>query len=642
MEKALVTTETKAKSQRSKHESLVNTEVQTQDSEYSQTLHATNTFYRSDGRGFDLSAIPVSTGPRPQDGISSALEDSSIESNGATPQEQAGTSLIVEDNATALSEGQMKKTDFLLRLRAEICQAIEPVLASVGQTTDRCPYLNFWLDAYQQKDAEHIERTLKKYAPDSAKAKTSAEYISIVVQRALLAAQIWARTGKLSGIPQGLPTTLPGGASDALASTKDDRSNPGQWKSTARGVSVEDDPVAIRNTLGDGHVLTSDVRSRMESAFGTGFSHVRTHTDNVASGLSGQLNARAFTIGNHVAFRNGEYAPGTIIGDALIAHELSHTIQQREAGRSVEEAEVGDARYNALEEDADYNAIGAVSRLWNKGKDGLKGIAAKARPSLKSGLKLQRCAASQTRTTTPAGATAAQTCGPSSVARTYVPNNSGDPPALGDREFGTTSKLAAFPAYAACQRDGGWHFYLTALDVQVRSAVQPRNFRTDVTSATDTVVTSASYPVIINDLRPNRTVNFGVSCAGNRWTDTTNTYSRRRTYWSYQFVVDHEAFHRTDWDSKYRPNLINAERQICAHEIPASQADSAAEAIQQERRTLDGFMANAYQQTCREYTPQQESRAYDHGAPRYQGLVDAIQARAQSQGWATPPPASTP
>jgi hypothetical protein len=367
-------------------------------------------------------------------------------------------------------------------------------------------------------------------------------------------------------------------------------------------------------------------------------SNVRAHTDSTSGAISNRLNARAFTIGNHIAFGNGEYQPGSLVGDALIAHELAHTIQQNGAEHSVEKFEVGDAGHDELEKDADYTAIEIVNKLWNKGKDGLKGITRPSFPVQRSGLKLQRCAGSQNRTTTPVGTAGARSCGPSTEARTYVPNNSGDPPALGERDFGTTSKLAAYPAYAACLRDGGWHFYLTGLDVQIKSAVQPRDFRIDVPSATDAVVTSTSYPRIMRDLRPTRTARFGVSCAGNRWTDTTNTYSFRNTYWNYQFVVDHEAFHRTDWDSKYRPNLINAEQQICAHEIPSSQADSGAEAIQQERRTLDGFMANAYQQTCREYTPQQESRAYDNGASLYQGLVDAIQARAQSEGWATPRP----
>jgi hypothetical protein len=77
-----------------------------------------------------------------------------------------------------------------------------------------------------------------------------------------------------------------------------------------------------------GQPLVAGTRAFMESAFGQGFSHVRIHTDTQAAALSAGLNARAFTIGQDIAFGVGEYQPGTLIGDALIAHELAHVIQQ--------------------------------------------------------------------------------------------------------------------------------------------------------------------------------------------------------------------------------------------------------------------------------------------------------------------------
>ena len=83
----------------------------------------------------------------------------------------------------------------------------------------------------------------------------------------------------------------------------------------------------------------------------------------------------------------------------------------------------------------------------------------------------------------------------------------------------------------------------------------------------------------------------------------------------------------------YRPNLVAAETQVLAHAIPESQASSAADAISQTRSTLDQFMIAAYQQTCQQYSPHQESRAYDNGAPQYQGLVDQIRSRATTEGW---------
>jgi hypothetical protein len=276
------------------------------------------------------------------------------------------------------------------------------VLATVGQTTEGCPYLNYWLDLYQEKDAAHIERTAKKYAPDVANAKTAEEYISIIAQRALRAAEIWVRTGKLSGIPEGVPTALP----NETPKENNREENPVQAKAKNGGVKKTDDPTAIKNKLGDGQPLSSDLRSRMESAFGINFSHVRTHTDSTATRLSNQVNARAFTVGNHIAFGNGEYQPGTLLGDTLIAHELAHTIQQSGAENSVDKLETGTVEYDSLERDADNAAVKVVSNLWSDGNENLKIGKSKTTTALRSGLRLQRCAHEQkTQTTTPAGST---------------------------------------------------------------------------------------------------------------------------------------------------------------------------------------------------------------------------------------------
>lgn len=58
------------------------------------------------------------------------------------------------------------------------------------------------------------------------------------------------------------------------------------------------------------------------------FHHVRIHTDAEAADSARQLNARAYTVGNHVVFDSGEFAPHTLAGRRLIAHELTHVIQQ--------------------------------------------------------------------------------------------------------------------------------------------------------------------------------------------------------------------------------------------------------------------------------------------------------------------------
>ena len=66
----------------------------------------------------------------------------------------------------------------------------------------------------------------------------------------------------------------------------------------------------------------------METRFEHDFGDVRVHSDASAAGSADSINARAYTLGNHVAFADGEYRPGTPGGDQLLAHELAHTVQQ--------------------------------------------------------------------------------------------------------------------------------------------------------------------------------------------------------------------------------------------------------------------------------------------------------------------------
>jgi len=88
----------------------------------------------------------------------------------------------------------------------------------------------------------------------------------------------------------------------------------------------------VDKARGSGQPLTDDVREPMERAFGADFSGVRTHTDAEADMLSKQLSARAFTTGRDVFFREGEYSPGSDSGRKLIAHELTHVVQQNGNG----------------------------------------------------------------------------------------------------------------------------------------------------------------------------------------------------------------------------------------------------------------------------------------------------------------------
>jgi hypothetical protein len=88
----------------------------------------------------------------------------------------------------------------------------------------------------------------------------------------------------------------------------------------------------INSARGGGHPLPDNVRQPMEMAFGADFSRVRAHTDSVADTLNWGLSAKAFTIGQDVFFREGEYSTSSESGKRLIAHELTHIAQQGERG----------------------------------------------------------------------------------------------------------------------------------------------------------------------------------------------------------------------------------------------------------------------------------------------------------------------
>jgi hypothetical protein len=90
------------------------------------------------------------------------------------------------------------------------------------------------------------------------------------------------------------------------------------------------DPAAetsIRRATSGGEPLPGKVKAAMEPAFGADFSGVRVHRDAAAADSAHGIGARAYTVGNHIAFGRGQWAPGTDRGDHLIAHELTHTLQ---------------------------------------------------------------------------------------------------------------------------------------------------------------------------------------------------------------------------------------------------------------------------------------------------------------------------
>ncbi|MEW4922929.1 DUF4157 domain-containing protein [Algibacter sp. 2305UL17-15] len=98
----------------------------------------------------------------------------------------------------------------------------------------------------------------------------------------------------------------------------------------------------IRQGRGNGRPLATDTQMMMERGFGADFSGVRIHTDAASVSMNNDLGARAFTNGNDIFFNAGEFDPQSRNGQTLLAHELTHTIQQG-ASTTIQEPEVNPA-----------------------------------------------------------------------------------------------------------------------------------------------------------------------------------------------------------------------------------------------------------------------------------------------------------
>jgi hypothetical protein len=92
-------------------------------------------------------------------------------------------------------------------------------------------------------------------------------------------------------------------------------------------------PPAVQDALNSpGHSLDQSTRERMEAGLGHDFSRVRVHADADAAAANRAVNSSAFTVGQDVVFGAGQYRPHTASGQHLLAHELTHVVQQARGG----------------------------------------------------------------------------------------------------------------------------------------------------------------------------------------------------------------------------------------------------------------------------------------------------------------------
>jgi Domain of unknown function (DUF4157) len=91
----------------------------------------------------------------------------------------------------------------------------------------------------------------------------------------------------------------------------------------------ERSPVHDVVSSGGGSPLAPEVREGMESRLGHDFSDVRVHTDGAAHQSAKSVNAHAYTVGSNIVFQRDKYNPTSTDGQTMLAHELTHVVQQR-------------------------------------------------------------------------------------------------------------------------------------------------------------------------------------------------------------------------------------------------------------------------------------------------------------------------
>lgn len=276
----------------------------------------------------------------------------------------AASAWLVDDGDAPLP-GQSRRAEVLARARGVVEAAVDGAVAPAGWRAAGCPYLGALFDRLGTLPVDALERLLR----GSAGASTDLDgAIAEIGRRAGVAATGWVAAGtptapwSVASLVMPLFPALPA----EVPVQRDARPGAGPVQATPRPSG--------------GHAPDGRVRAAVEAATGAPLGHARVRLDATAAGAAG---ARGYTVGSQVVLDPASYAPGTLAGDLLLAHELAHVAQQSRGG--------GPTPGAAHEEQADRVAVAALRGRAREG--GLLGAP----------LGLQRC--SRDEGSAPAGPT---------------------------------------------------------------------------------------------------------------------------------------------------------------------------------------------------------------------------------------------
>src|SRR2546423_14087055 len=131
--------------------------------------------------------------------------------------------------------------------------------------------------------------------------------------------------------PSAGPEALMHGRTDALTPAAVMHLQKTAGNATVSAALEEQEPSLVKKVVGSGggSPLDRDTKGFMESRLGADFGDVRVHTDATASESARSVQAHAYTVGSDVVFQSGKYAPESESGKRMLAHELTHVVQQR-------------------------------------------------------------------------------------------------------------------------------------------------------------------------------------------------------------------------------------------------------------------------------------------------------------------------
>jgi hypothetical protein len=431
----------------------------------------------------------------------------------------------------------------------------------------------------------------------------------------------------------------------------------------------------IERKRGGGQGLDSGVRTDMESFFGSDFRGVRVHTDGESDALNRAVNAVAFTTGQDIFFGAGKYNPEQSAGKELLAHELTHVVQQQGGSTIHSKLALSDSG-SAYEQEAD--AVGrevasAPSRtpaveLMAKGDEPTPSGSGPSAPAPSSGTAPSGPAPTTPGTTqaptTPGGNVSGtiadivtrpgegRSTAPEQVADQPMPPGPGNvvanlslnftqPKSIGGRGSKQDSVTSGVTVGPLTQPGGravspfGAEFYEPAFTgisyafaggkctiTATLNVICPWGTAsggdTDVPSATSAVVTATSWPAIKADLAPSSTSPFK---------------SPRTKYYSQALVERHEKFHGTDdlgWTQGSGIGIVKT--------FLEAGTVSSATAAADVNTLLSNAKAKLIAENLTWYkgggtshdSYAGEIRAYADGRPHYQALADAVEAHGKT------------